>query len=179
MFALAPKYDKQNDKTKEAKYTHIRAFRKYAELAQASYCLQLQVGMGKIPNDTKFINALIDTNYDQHFTRDRAIQFVSIYEVIAHYAPKQTEGFFGSIHSFFNDDGFSATLFEDTEDNKQKIFAFRGTEPSDWEKDIVDADMDLMFDKLPSNQYIDMIKFYTQCIVDKHITESTSFKESK
>ena len=95
MFALAPKYDKQNDKTKEAKYTHIRAFRKYAELAQASYCLQLQVGMGKIPNDTKFINALIDTNYDQHFTRDRAIQFVSIYEVIAHYTPKQTEGFFG------------------------------------------------------------------------------------
>lgn len=30
MPSLAPKYDKQNDKTKEAKYAHIRAFRKYA-----------------------------------------------------------------------------------------------------------------------------------------------------
>ena len=86
-------------------------------------------------------------------------QFVNRYRVLAH--QKNTNS------------GFSATLFEDTEDNKQKIFAIRGTEPSDWEKDIVDADMDLMFDKLPSNQYIDMIKFYTQCIVDKHITEST------
>ena len=76
-------------------------------------------------------------------------------------------------HQANTDSGFSATLFEDTDDNKQKIFAIRGTEPSDWEKDIVDADMDLMFDKLPSNQYIDMIKFYTQCIADKHITEST------
>ena len=76
-------------------------------------------------------------------------------------------------HQKNTDSGFSATLFEDTEDNKQKIFAIRGTEPSDWEKDIVDADMDLMFDKLPSNQYIDMIKFYAECIADKHITEFT------
>ena len=33
MFALAPKYDKENDKTKEAKYTHIRAFRKSLKVA--------------------------------------------------------------------------------------------------------------------------------------------------
>ena len=76
-------------------------------------------------------------------------------------------------HQKNTDSGFSATLFEDTEDNKQKIFAIRGTEPSDWEKDIVDADMDLMFYKLPSNQHIDMIKFYAECIADKHITEFT------
>lgn len=172
MFALAPKYDKENDKTKEAKYTHIRAFRKYAELAQASYCLQLQVGMGKIPNDTKFINALIDTNYDQHFTRDRAIQFVSIYEVIAHYTPKQTEGFFGSIHSFFNDDGFSATLFQDKE-SKEYILAIRGTEGSfqSVEK-ITNALKDFYTDFLLAtneipNQYFTLIDFFENEI--KHL----------
>ena len=47
MLSLAPKYDKQNDKTKVAKHDKIRAFRKYAELAQASYCLQLQVRYGQ------------------------------------------------------------------------------------------------------------------------------------
>ena len=70
--------------------------------------------------------------------------------------------------------GFSATLFEDTEDNNQKIFAIRGTEfPSGFSNDVLDADANLALSSLPSNQYIDMIKFYTQCIVDKHITEST------
>ena len=54
------------------------------------------------------------------------------------------------------------------------ILAFRGTEfPSGFSDDVLDADADLANSKLPSNQYIDMIKFYTQCIVDKHITEST------
>ena len=33
MSSLAPKYDKQNDKTKEAKYTHIRVFRKSIRVA--------------------------------------------------------------------------------------------------------------------------------------------------
>ena len=79
--------------------------------------------------------------------------------------------------------GFSATLFKDTQaDSKDSeyILAFRGTEfPSGFSDDVLDADADLANSKLPSNQYIDMIKFYTQCIVDKHITESTFFKESK
>ena len=73
--------------------------------------------------------------------------------------------------------GFSATLFKDTQaDSKdiEYILAFRGTEfPSGFSDDVLDADADLANSKLPSNQYIDMIKFYTQCIVDKHITEST------
>ena len=73
--------------------------------------------------------------------------------------------------------GFSATLFKDTQaDSKDSeyILAFRGTEfPSGFSDDVLDADADLANSKLPSNQYIDMIKFYTQCIVDKHITEST------
>ena len=73
--------------------------------------------------------------------------------------------------------GFSATLFKDTQaDSKDSeyILAFRGTEfPSGFSDDVLDADADLANSKLPSNQYIDMIKFYTQCIIDKHITEST------
>ena len=73
--------------------------------------------------------------------------------------------------------GFSATLFKDTQaDSKdiEYILAFRGTEfPSGFSDDVLDADADLANSKLPSNQYIDMIKFYTQCIADKHITEST------
>ena len=51
--------------------------------------------------------------------------------------------------------GFSATLFLDTKDNNQKIFAIRGTEfPSGFFNDILDSDMDLAKGKLPSNQYI-------------------------
>ncbi|WP_233714133.1 hypothetical protein [Helicobacter trogontum] len=70
--------------------------------------------------------------------------------------------------------GFSATLFEDTEDNNQKIFAIRGTEfPSGFSNDVLDSDANLALSSLPSNQYIDMIKFYTQCIADKYIAEST------
>ena len=73
--------------------------------------------------------------------------------------------------------GFSATLFKDTQaDSKDSeyILAFRGTEfPSGFSDDVLDADADLANSKLPSNQYIDMLKFYTQCIIDKHITEST------
>ena len=38
---------------------------------------------------------------------------------------------------------------------------------------MLDSDANLALSSLPSNQYIDMIKFYTQCIVDKHIAEST------
>ncbi|AQQ59232.1 lipase [Helicobacter bilis] len=70
--------------------------------------------------------------------------------------------------------GFSATLFEDTEDNNQKIFAIRGTEfPSGFFDDVLDSDANLVLSSLPSNQYIDMLKFYCACIDEKHVTEST------
>ena len=60
--------------------------------------------------------------------------------------------------------GFSATLFEDTEDNNQKIFAIRGTEfPSGFFDDVLDSDANLVLSSLPSNQYIDMLSFYNQC----------------
>lgn len=47
---------------------------------------------------------------------------------------------------------------------KEYILSFRGTELSNWEKDIVGADRNLIGGKLPNNQYIDMILFYYQCI---------------
>ncbi|ECQ9326052.1 hypothetical protein F0K46_09035, partial [Campylobacter jejuni] len=61
--------------------------------------------------------------------------------------------------------GFSATLFEDTKDNNQKIIVIRGTEPtSNFSVDILDADVDLALGKVPYNQYLDMIKFYSECV---------------
>ena len=61
--------------------------------------------------------------------------------------------------------GFSATLFEYTKDNNQKIIAIRGTEPkSNFSVDILDADVDLALGKVPYNQYLDMIKFYSECV---------------
>lgn len=91
---------------------------------------------------------------------DRTIKFTNRFRLLNHQANTTS--------------GFSATLFEDMQDSNQKIFAIRGTEfPSGFSDDVLDADADLANSKLPSNQYIDMIKFYTQCIADKHITEST------
>ncbi|RDU58795.1 lipase, partial [Helicobacter sp. MIT 14-3879] len=64
--------------------------------------------------------------------------------------------------------GFSATLFEDTQDNNQKILSIRGTEfPSGIFNDIAEADVSLALDSLPNHQYIDMLKFYCEC-VDKY-----------
>ncbi|MGI7517908.1 lipase family protein [Campylobacter coli] len=61
--------------------------------------------------------------------------------------------------------GFSATLFEDTKDNNQKIIVIRGTEStSNFSVDILDADVDLALGKVPYNQYLDMIKFYSECV---------------
>ncbi|MWV62938.1 hypothetical protein DCO58_01520 [Helicobacter saguini] len=61
--------------------------------------------------------------------------------------------------------GFSATLFEDTQDSNQKIFAIRGTEAmSDFLNDVIYADMNLMFGKLATNQYLDMLRFYNECV---------------
>lgn len=91
---------------------------------------------------------------------NRTIKFTNRFRILAH--QKNTSS------------GFSATLFEDTEDNNQKIFAIRGTEfPSGFSNDVLDSDANLALSSLPSNQYIDMIKFYTQCIADKYIAEST------
>ncbi|RDU59684.1 hypothetical protein CQA53_11315, partial [Helicobacter didelphidarum] len=50
----------------------------------------------------------------------------------------------------------------------------RGTEfPNDIINDIFDADKDLAFGILPKNQYLDMLKFYCDCINKGHITDST------
>lgn len=108
----------------------------------------------KIPN-----NDITKITLDSKLS-NRTIKFTNRFRILAH--QKNTSS------------GFSATLFEDTEDNNQKIFAIRGTEfPSGFSNDVLDSDANLALSSLPSNQYIDMIKFYTQCIADKYIAEST------
>ncbi|ELN8525100.1 DUF2974 domain-containing protein, partial [Campylobacter coli] len=81
----------------------------------------------------------------------RTIDFVNRFKLLKH-QPNTTSG-------------FSATLFEDTKDNNQKIIVIRGTEPtSNFGIDILDADVDLALGKVPYNQYLDMIKFYSECV---------------
>ncbi|WP_240471205.1 lipase family protein, partial [Campylobacter cuniculorum] len=81
----------------------------------------------------------------------RTIDFVNRFKLLKH-QPNTTSG-------------FSATLFEDTKDNNQKIIVIRGTEPkSNFGVDILDADVDLALGKVPYNQYLDMIKFYSECV---------------
>lgn len=128
---LNNKYNPKLDKTKVAKHDKIRAFRKYAELAQASYCLKLKTNLGSIENDEDFINAFSDKGYSQHFSKEQAKSFTQEYQVMAHYEmPKKNSGFkeiASNIANFINDDGFSATLFLD-KNTKDYILAFRGTE---------------------------------------------------
>ena len=97
------------------------------------------------------------------------------------FTPTQSKNFFDRYellkHCPNTNSGFSATLFEDTQDSNQKVFAIRGTEfPSGFFDDVLDADKDLALGKLSSNQYIDMIKFYVECIEKEHIKESTSLE---
>ncbi|MGM9009484.1 DUF6792 domain-containing protein, partial [Campylobacter jejuni] len=81
----------------------------------------------------------------------RTIDFVNRFKLLKH-QPNTTSG-------------FSATLFGDTKDNNQKIIVIRGTEPtSNFSVDILDADVDLASGKVPNNQYLDMIKFYSECV---------------
>ena len=90
----------------------------------------------------------------------RTINFVNRFKVLYHQSN--------------TDSGFSATLFEDTQDSNQKILAIRGTEISnDIKNDALDADMVLITGKVPNNQYIDMLLFYQSCIKQGYITQST------
>ena len=106
--------------------------------------------------DIKIDNDITKVSLDDKLSQ-RTIDFVNRFKILHHKAN--------------TDSGFSATLFEDIEDNNQKIFAIRGTElPSGIENDALDAGIDLMNGKLPSNQYIDMIRFYCECINKQYIT---------
>ncbi len=115
--------------------------------------------------------------YKGYETQDST--FFNTLELNGDMSPTQAKRFFEKYellnHQPNTSSGFSATLFQNKE-SKEYILAFRGTEPSDWKKDIVDADKDLALGKLASNQYIDMIKFYVECIEKEHITESTSLE---
>ncbi|RDU61439.1 hypothetical protein CQA53_10120 [Helicobacter didelphidarum] len=170
---LANKYNPKFDKTKEAKYDKISAFRKYAEVAQASYCLKLKTNMGSVENDEDFINALSDKGYSQHFSEEQAKRFANEYQVMAHYkAPKENEGFkevVSNITNFINDDGFSATLFLD-KNTKDYILAFRGTEGSFGGINKINnairdfyTDFLLATNEIP-NQYFTLVDFFEHTI---------------
>lgn len=170
---LNNKYNPKLDKTKVAKHDKIRAFRKYAEVAQASYCLKLKTNLGSIENDEDFINALSDKGYSQHFSKEQAKSFAQEYQVMAHYEmPKNNSGFkeiASNIANFINDDGFSATLFLD-KNTKDYILAFRGTEGSfDGIDKINNAIRDFYTDFLLAtneipNQYFTLIGFFENTI---------------
>ena len=155
---LGSTYNNQNS-------TYARAIEaRFNEEKVGDWCIPL-TNACLIEKDKISNNDITQVKLDSKLSK-RTITFTNRFRILKH--QKNT------------DSGFSATLFEDTEDNKQKIFAIRGTEfPSGFSDDVLDADADLAQGRLPSNQYIDMIKFYVECIADKHITESTSFKESK
>ena len=147
------------DTNTEQNSTYARAIEaRFNQEKIGSLCIPL-TNKCLIEKDKISNNDITQVKLDSKLSK-RTITFTNRFRILAHQENTSS--------------GFSATLFEDTEDNKQKIFAFRGTEfPSGFSDDLLDADADLANSKLPSNQYIDMIKFYTQCIADKHITEST------
>ena len=147
------------DTNTEQNSTYARAIEaRFNQEKIGSLCIPL-TNKCLIEKDKISNNDITQVKLDSKLSK-RTITFTNRFRILAHQENTSS--------------GFSATLFEDTEDNKQKIFAFRGTEfPSGFSDDVLDSDMDLANSKLPSNQYIDMIKFYTQCIADKHITEST------
>ena len=148
----------------------------YARAIEARFMQDSKNPQGKkIDNKITNVSKEIDQNQDKNGIHNDTGKLIKMYpKELTDRTIKFTNRFKLLKHQENTSSGFSATLFEDTEDNKQKIFAFRGTEfPSGFSDDVLDSDMDLANSSLPSNQYIDMIKFYTQCIVDKHITEST------
>ena len=92
----------------------------------------------------------------------RTINFVNSFKLLAH-QPN-------------TDSGFSATLFDDTKNANQKIFAIRGTETNSLEQvfnDLIIADGSLLFHSKPKSQYFDMMRFYNHCINKKYITNET------
>ncbi|WP_251825173.1 hypothetical protein [Campylobacter jejuni] len=116
--------------------------------------------------EPKYCISLINTCFDsKEITLDNDISRVGLNDALS----KRTIDFVNRFkllkHQPNTTSGFSATLFEDTEDNNQKIIVIRGTEPtSNFGIDILDADVDLALGKVPYNQYLDMIKFYSECV---------------
>ncbi|ELE6057468.1 lipase, partial [Campylobacter coli] len=116
--------------------------------------------------EPKYCISLINTCFDsKEITLDNDISRVGLNDALS----KRTIDFVNRFkllkHQPNTTSGFSATLFEDTEDNNQKIIVIRGTEPtSNFSVDILDADVDLALGKVPYNQYLDMIKFYSECV---------------
>ncbi|EEQ63648.1 hypothetical protein HPMG_01105 [Helicobacter pullorum MIT 98-5489] len=148
----------------------------YARAIEARFMQDSKNPQGKkIDNKITNVSKEIDQNQDKNGIHNDTGKLIKMYpKELTDRTIKFTNRFKLLKHQENTDSGFSATLFEDTEDNKQKIFAIRGTEfPSGFSNDVLDSDANLALSSLPSNQYIDMIKFYTQCIVDKHIAEST------
>ena len=143
------------------KDTNTEQISTYARAIEARFMQDSKNSQGKKIDNHNDTGKLIKM-YPKDLT-DRTIKFTNRFKLLKHQENTSS--------------GFSATLFKDTQaDSKDSeyILAFRGTDfPSGFSDDVLDADADLANSKLPSNQYIDMIKFYTQCIVDKHITEST------
>ncbi|EOD7248229.1 hypothetical protein ACJ5FQ_001812 [Campylobacter coli] len=116
--------------------------------------------------EPKYCISLINTCFDsKEITLDNDISRVGLNDALS----KRTIDFVNRFkllkHQPNTTSGFSATLFEDTKDNNQKIIVIRGTEPtSNFSVDILDADVDLALGKVPYNQYLDMIKFYSECV---------------
>ena len=114
----------------------------------------------KIDNKITNVSKEIDQNQDKNGIHNDTGKLIKIYpKELTDRTIKFTNRFKLLKHQENTDSGFSATLFEDTEDNKQKIFAIRGTEfPFGFSNDVLDSDANLALSSLPSNQYIDMIK---------------------
>ncbi|MGM8974319.1 hypothetical protein ACTFDJ_01100 [Campylobacter jejuni] len=116
--------------------------------------------------EPKYCISLINTCFDsKEITLDNDISMVGLNDALS----KRTIDFVNRFkllkHQPNTTSGFSATLFGDTKDNNQKIIVIRGTEPtSNFSVDILDADVDLASGKVPNNQYLDMIKFYSECV---------------
>ncbi|WP_251825267.1 hypothetical protein [Campylobacter jejuni] len=116
--------------------------------------------------EPKYCISLINTCFDsKEITLDNDISMIGLNDALS----KRTIDFVNRFkllkHQPNTTSGFSATLFGDTKDNNQKIIVIRGTEPtSNFSVDILDADVDLASGKVPNNQYLDMIKFYSECV---------------
>ncbi len=188
----------KNIQTHNAKIDLVKKFLDYANIADASYALLEYTNdeyvIRKNSDGTKDISdgqKLGSTYNNQNSTYARAIEArfeqdtigkkynnditqVKLDSKLSKRTLDFTNRFRILAHQENTDSGFSATLFEDMQDSNQKIFAIRGTEfPSGFFDDVLDADKDLALGKLASNQYIDMIKFYEDCVQKGCITDFT------
>ncbi|WP_310442559.1 Ig-like domain-containing protein [Sulfurimonas sp.] len=115
----------------------IKDYLDYAELAQASYVIGLQTGMFGVGYGTGENNVLAK----KEFTPQEANTFANRYTVLA-------------VSNTLS--GFSATLFIENTTGK-KIFAIRGTEPTDGSDYY--ADWELTLSKHPE-QYASLVSFF-------------------